>query len=94
MVASAILMLHLTGRCNLECKHCYMEGSPKRKERLPFEWIEQCLRDAPELGIGSLFLTGGEPIMYPRFRDVARIRCGSGWLVYDSVHERDACAAS
>ena len=43
MVASAILMLHLTGRCNLECKHCYMEGSPKRKERLPFEWIEQCL---------------------------------------------------
>ena len=49
MVASAILMLHLTGRCNLECKHCYMEGSPKRKERLPFEWIEQCLRDAPEL---------------------------------------------
>jgi len=30
------------------------------------------LRVAPELGIGSLFITGGEPLMYPRFSAVAR----------------------
>jgi len=50
-----------------------MEGSPRRREYLPFEWIEQALRVAPELGIGSLFLTGGEPLLYPRFADVARV---------------------
>jgi MoaA/NifB/PqqE/SkfB family radical SAM enzyme len=73
MATSATLMLHLTGQCNLECRHCYMEGSPRRRERLPFDWIEQSVRAAPSLGIGSLFLTGGEPLMYPRFADIATI---------------------
>lgn len=50
-----------------------MDGSPRRREYLPFEWIEQALRVAPELGIGSLFLTGGEPLLYSRFADVARV---------------------
>ena len=71
-MASATLMLHLTGRCNLECRHCYMDGSPRRRERLPLDWILQSLGAAPELGIGSLFLTGGEPLMYPHFPDVVR----------------------
>ncbi len=71
-MASATLMLHLTGRCNLECRHCYMDGSPRRRERLPLDWILQSIGAAPELGIGSLFLTGGEPLMYPHFPDVLR----------------------
>jgi MoaA/NifB/PqqE/SkfB family radical SAM enzyme len=65
-------MLHLTGRCNLECRHCYMDGSPRRREALPFAWIEQALQSAPALGIGTLFLTGGEPMLYPRFAEVAQ----------------------
>jgi len=64
-------MLHLTGRCNLECQHCYMEGSPRRREQLPFDWIAQSLRAAPQLGISSLFLTGGEPMLYGRFAEIA-----------------------
>lgn len=80
MASSATLMLHLTGRCNLECRHCYMNGSPRRRERLPFEWIEQALRAAPELGIGSLFLTGGEPLLYRRFPELARIAAGVAGL--------------
>ncbi len=73
MATSATLMLHLTGQCNLECRHCYMEGSPRRREHLPLDWIAQAVRAAPSLGIGSLFLTGGEPLMYARFADVAGV---------------------
>lgn len=73
MATSATLMLHLTGRCNLECRHCYMDGSPRRREALPFAWIEQALHAAPMLGIGSLFLTGGEPLLYRRFAEVAQV---------------------
>ena len=73
MATPATLMLHLTGRCNLECRHCYMDGSPRRRETLPFDWVEQALRAAPGLGIGTLFLTGGEPLLYARFADVARV---------------------
>ncbi len=73
MSTSATLMLHLTGQCNLECRHCYMEGSPRRREQLPFDWIEDAVRSAPGLGIGSLFLTGGEPLLYAHFADVAEV---------------------
>lgn len=73
MAASASLMLHLTGRCNLECQHCYMDGSPRRREQLPFDWVAESLRAAPELGIGSVFLTGGEPLLHARFSEVAGV---------------------
>ena len=78
MAASASLMLHLTGRCNLECRHCYMEGGPWRRERLPFDWIVDSLGVAPELGIGSVFFTGGEPLMYPRLAELARVAAAGG----------------
>lgn len=71
MTASATLMVHLTGRCNLECRHCYMEGSPRRRERLATPWVVESIRAAPGLGIGSLFLTGGEPLLHPDFVEVA-----------------------
>lgn len=64
------LMLHLTGRCNLRCRHCYMEGGPERTEILPLEPVLEAVRAAPEIGFGSLYITGGEPILYPWFDEV------------------------
>ena len=64
-------MVHLTGRCNLECRHCYMDGSPRRRDRLPLDWVLDAVRTAPVLGIGSLFLTGGEPLLHPNFAELA-----------------------
>jgi MoaA/NifB/PqqE/SkfB family radical SAM enzyme len=57
-----------------------MEGSSRRREHLPFEWIDHTVREAPELGIGTLFLTGGEPLLYNRFVDVARVAGGVNGL--------------
>ena len=76
MATSASLMLHLTGRCNLECRHCYMDGGPWRRERLPKTWVLDAIGAAPELGIGSLFLTGGEPMMYPHLVEVLQVAGG------------------
>jgi Fe-coproporphyrin III synthase len=73
MASSASLMLHLTGRCNLECQHCYMDGSPRRREQLPYDWVVDSLRAAPDLGIASVFLTGGEPMLYSRFAELAAV---------------------
>ncbi len=77
MAASASLMLHLTGRCNLECQHCYMEGGPARRERLPRDWVLETIAAMPAMGIGSLFLTGGEPLMYPRMEEVLEAAAGA-----------------
>jgi MoaA/NifB/PqqE/SkfB family radical SAM enzyme len=62
---SGTLMLHLLGRCNLTCRHCYMEGAPGRRERLPLDRVLDAIDDCTTLGIGSLYLTGGEPLLYP-----------------------------
>ena len=67
---SATLMLHLLGRCNLTCLHCYMEGSPLRREQLPLEWVLRSVAECEPLGIGALYLTGGEPLLYPSLRRV------------------------
>ncbi len=67
------LMLHLLGRCNLQCLHCYMEGSPSRHERLPAELVFNAIEECDHLGVGGLYLTGGEPLLYPEIRDVIAI---------------------
>jgi Fe-coproporphyrin III synthase len=65
-----LLMLHLLGRCNLECAHCYMEGSPRRREELPLELVLGAISESEELGIGTIVVTGGEPLLY---RGVERV---------------------
>ncbi|MEL7043905.1 MAG: radical SAM protein [Pseudomonadota bacterium] len=62
---SGTLMLHLLGRCNLRCLHCYMEGGPYRREMLAADAVVAAIGEAPGLGFGSLYVTGGEPTLYP-----------------------------
>jgi MoaA/NifB/PqqE/SkfB family radical SAM enzyme len=69
---SATLMLHLLGRCNLTCRHCYMEGGPTREERLPVNLVVRAVSECSQLGIGALYLTGGEPLLYRELEEVLK----------------------
>lgn len=69
---SGLLMLHLLGRCNLECLHCYMEGAPSRREELPLDRVLEAISECETLGIGTLSLTGGEPLLYRGLEQVLR----------------------
>lgn len=64
------LMLHLTGRCNLRCRHCYMAGGPDRRDTLPTGALLDAIAAAPGLGVGALYLTGGEPTLHPDIETV------------------------
>lgn len=64
------LVLHLLGTCNLRCRHCYMDGGPTRRETLPAGAVAAALAEAPVLGIGRVYLTGGEPLLYAGLREV------------------------
>jgi hypothetical protein len=48
-------------RCNLSCAHCCVPGEPERQ--LPTQVAIECVKDAPDLGITSIGLTGGEPML-------------------------------
>ncbi len=59
----------LTPRCSLNCKMCYIRMTPEQmrpigEERSVSQWIELA-REAREMGMTFLLLTGGEPFLRP-----------------------------
>ncbi len=65
--------LMLTGKCNYNCRHCF--NAAENADRMA-EWDYDALLDlldqAAECGIHSITLTGGEPMLHPRFPEVVR----------------------
>lgn len=59
------LHLLLTYACNLECKHCFVWGSPKQSDTMTLRTIREVLRQSLDLGtIESVYFEGGEPFLY------------------------------
>jgi radical SAM/Cys-rich protein len=54
--------------CNLACRHCHVESSPKRKEEMTWETMCAVLRAADQAGAKTLDITGGAPEMHPCFK--------------------------
>lgn len=55
----------LTYRCDLECDHCFVWGSPKAKGVFTLKQIKNILTEAKKLGTVNYVSTeGGEPFLY------------------------------
>src|SRR6476661_5395644 len=77
------LRLSVTDRCNFRCQYCMpAEGLPwlERDHVLRFEEIERLVALLAEMGIASLRLTGGEPLVR---RDFPRLAAMLAPLVGD-----------
>jgi radical SAM/Cys-rich protein len=61
------IQVNLGLRCNLACRHCHVESSPARTERMEWETMKQVLVAAARCGAHRLDLTGGAPEMNPHF---------------------------
>lgn len=66
--------LELTARCNLNCRHCYINlhaGNQKAKKgELSLKQITQIGREAVSLGAIWCLLSGGEPLLREDFFDI------------------------
>ncbi len=60
------LMVEVTERCNLRCRHCFLGEAGTRD--LDPEVLIRLLDDLDDLGGLRLLVTGGEPLLYPHFR--------------------------
>lgn len=71
--------LMITGKCNLNCLHCFnaKDNAPLNTE-LSYEDVINILDQAREIGIQAFTITGGEPLVHPRFLDIVR-----------AIYERD-----
>jgi len=62
------LQVNLGYKCNQQCLHCHVNASPKRKEVMSKELIQELLAKINKLNIKTLDLTGGAPELNPDFR--------------------------
>ncbi|MDR1583031.1 MAG: radical SAM protein [Prevotellaceae bacterium] len=63
--------IELTSRCNERCAHCYIPHENKTNDiesSLYYSILDQCR----EMGVLSLTLSGGEPLLHPNFVDFLR----------------------
>jgi SynChlorMet cassette radical SAM/SPASM protein ScmF len=71
------LYFYLTEGCNLACRHCWiapkLDTSANRYPVLPVELFEAAIREAKPLGLSGVKLTGGEPLLHPRFTRLLEI---------------------
>ena len=70
-------VLNITNRCNFKCAHCFREEASK--EDLALETLQRCLPTLRSLGVRTLALTGGEPILHPRFVELVDLLAGEGF---------------
>lgn len=67
------LIWNITGFCNLNCRHCFIKKYPasERKEReLSFSRCLELIREFPNVKIGKVMLTGGEPFSRSDLPDI------------------------
>lgn len=77
--------LEVTARCNLDCRHCYINlpagDRPAQKKELSLEQIGRVVDQAVELGALWCLATGGEPLLREDFADIYLLLKRKGLLV-------------
>lgn len=63
------VQVNIGAECNLACRHCHVESSPARRERMDWPTMRQVLDAAEHLGAHQLDITGGAPELHPEFRN-------------------------
>ena len=67
----ARLWLYTNFDCNLQCGYCCVRSSPKAPRRaLGLDRVRRIAREAAELGVSEIFVTGGEPFLLKDIGDI------------------------
>ena len=64
--------ISITTACNMKCVYCHNEGQSCCAE-LSLEDIDLLLKNSYDLGLKSVRLTGGEPLIHPQIIDICKL---------------------
>jgi MoaA/NifB/PqqE/SkfB family radical SAM enzyme len=66
-----IMIFSITNRCNLLCKGCFNNALRKpTAEELPEKQLRQIIKEADELGVSFMVISGGEPLVRPEILNI------------------------
>ena len=79
---ASFLWLELTGKCELECIHCYAQSGPSGTHRTmtAVDW-RSVIGQAAVLGVSMVQFIGGEPTLHPDFPGLLRHAIDAGQAV-------------
>lgn len=82
-----IVVWNITRRCNLKCVHCYSNSDAKfYPGELNWEQMNRVVEDLAAFKVPAVLLSGGEPMIHPRFFDLARLVRSHGLRVTISTN--------
>jgi len=66
------IYFYVTSGCNLNCIHCWISANREKDNPLflDFELFKSIIEQAIPLGLSSVKLTGGEPLLHPSIEDM------------------------
>ena len=71
------LYMYIAGACNLACSHCwispYFDPSAASGKFLSLKHARKAVEQGRPLGLSSVKLTGGEPLLHPQFRELVSL---------------------
>jgi len=90
------VVFECTRRCNLTCKHCYVNANDKQYNELSLKEVKSLIDDLSQMGVFVFGLVGGEPILrkdlfeiltYARKKGLATSMSTNGTLITKEVAE-------
>ena len=78
------LYLYLTDQCNLTCSHCWISPgfSQQPQKGIPLDTLKKTISDAQSLGLQTVKLTGGEPLLYKDLDDLLAFLASKKLTIY------------
>jgi sulfatase maturation enzyme AslB (radical SAM superfamily) len=74
-----IVVWNITRRCNLKCLHCYQDSDSRHYPgELDWQQCQGVVDDLAQFKVPALLLSGGEPMIHPRFFELAEYATGRG----------------
>jgi len=75
--------LYMSTGCNLRCRHCwitprFVDGEPQPGDVIDVEDLRQAVAEAKPMGLRNAKLTGGEPLLHPRYLEIADMLTAEG----------------
>ncbi len=74
-----LVVWNMTNRCNLRCKHCYIEAEDRQyKDELSTEEAKALIQDLAAMKAPVLLFSGGEPLLRKDIFELGELAAASG----------------